>query len=262
MYNCLNGSCNSNKLVTLLCNGIDPRHRTAKLQVVSSFATSVNIRSICFWTLLFTHSTPYSMMLAAVVVVVVIVVVLVTLTGFARWWYILADERFEFVPLPELSRILEPRWIFVDEPRLLILRMLLLRPQRTPLLPASRLLPAEDNRLERRRWLITGFISSSRWLTTDLRLKSIVLFNFRFTLEIISIDLPCIVKHGINFKFIDGVSANARHGVTMIVKQTKSRWIWATGCVASWSLHFFNRIKITGHHFFFLQRFHWIFIEL
>lgn len=85
MYNCRNGSCSSNKLVTLLCNGIEPNKRTAKLHVASSLATSVNMRSICFWTLLFTHSTPYSMILAAVVVVVVVCMVRVTLIGFPRW---------------------------------------------------------------------------------------------------------------------------------------------------------------------------------
>ena len=175
IYNFRSGSCNSNKLVTLLCNGNDPKHRTAKLQVVSSLATSVNIRSICFCTLLFTHLTPYSMILAAVVVVVVVVIVLVTLIGLL-WRYTRDDDRLELVPRPELSRV-EPRWMFVDDPprsrmlllRTLLLRILLLRPHRTPLLDASpRMLPADDNRLERRRWLIGGFISSNRWLTTDL----------------------------------------------------------------------------------------------
>lgn len=173
MYNCRSGSCSSNKLVTLLCNGIEPNRRTAKLQVASSLATSVNMRSICFCTLLLTHSTPYSMILAAVVVVVVVVVVRVTLIGFPRW-YTRPEERFEFVPRPELSRLLAPRLILLDELRTLLLRtlllrLLLLRPQRMPLLLlASRILPASCGRDRRRCCPITGFKSSSRWLNTDL----------------------------------------------------------------------------------------------
>lgn len=45
-YNLRSGSCSSSKLVTLLANGNDPKHRTGKLHVLSS-ATSVNICSIC-----------------------------------------------------------------------------------------------------------------------------------------------------------------------------------------------------------------------
>lgn len=180
--------------------------------------------------------------------------------------------------------------MFVDDParmlllRTLLLRILLLRPHRMPLLDASpRMLPADDNRLERLLWLIDGFISSSLWLTTDLNqikfspsiffLSILSWFCFMHKINIqksikmkwplrineikqkkkqinINFLIPCIVKHCVNLEFVNGISANAWHRVTVIVEQTKTRWIWATGCVSSWTLHFFNRIKITGHHFF------------
>lgn len=99
----------SKRLDTLPRNGSEPRQRTGKQQLDSSFATSVNMRSICFCTLLFTHSTPYSMKLDAVVVVVVIVRV--------TFICLLAEERVEsarllaFAEVPKLPRWLLPRFI-------------------------------------------------------------------------------------------------------------------------------------------------------
>lgn len=60
--------------------------------------------------------------------------------------------------------------------------------------------------------------------------------------------LPCIIKHCINFQFIDWVAANTGHSVTMVVEQSKARRIRTARCITSWSFHFFDWIEITGHH--------------
>lgn len=117
-YNLRNGSCNSVKLVTLLCNGNEPKQRTGKLQLGSSFATSVNIRAICSWTLLLTHSTPNSIMFDAVVVVVVVVRVI--FIGLPRG-YKRVDDRVELtVPLPAKAvPLILPRVLPLVLPRVL-----------------------------------------------------------------------------------------------------------------------------------------------
>lgn len=132
-YNFRNGSCSSTKLVTLLSNGIEPRQRTGKLHVLSS-ATSLNMRSICSCTLLLTHSTPYSMILAVVVVVMLI--------GLPVWWYSRVDDRVE---------LKLPRW----------------PPPRN--FRESRMLLCTDADDGNRRRLRTELRSSKRWLAIDLQ---------------------------------------------------------------------------------------------
>lgn len=72
--------------------------------------------------------------------------------------------------------------------------------------------------------------------------------------------LPCIIKHGVDFQFVNGIAANTRHRVTVIIKQSKARRVGTTCVISSGALHFFNWIKITGHHFLFDHwccAFHW-----